>query len=67
VLKIGHFGQVSFLDSSSRSDNEKHSMTILERLEGKGGHRTMPPPPRSVWTADQIELYRLWIADGFQP
>ena len=39
---------------------------LVEKIEGQQGFcgDRMPPPPRSMLAAEQIEAIRQWIADG---
>ena len=39
---------------------------VLDRLDGSGGP-VMPPPPAQPWSAEKIQLFKDWVAGGFQP
>jgi len=30
-------------------------------------NQTMPPPPKGPWSQDQIDTFKTWMDDGFQP
>lgn len=57
----------TFFDLSSYDDNKAHATEILQRLKGEGGLRRMPPPPRTAWPPNDINLYQKWISDGCLP
>jgi hypothetical protein len=48
-------------DLWSYEDVKEHSQNILERLEDE----TMPCD--GAWPSESIELFRSWMASGFQP
>jgi hypothetical protein len=44
----------------------ENAQATLGRLTATTG-RIMPPPPAQPWTAAQIDLFKAWIAGGYQP
>jgi hypothetical protein len=56
-------------DLASYDSVKAHAAAIYDRIRGIGGAVMPPPPPRGEgpWLQDRIELFAMWIADGFQP
>jgi hypothetical protein len=54
------------LDDYDYMKRPSHAAGVLCRLQGITGRR-MPPPPDPPWSEDQINLFKQWMDDGFQP
>lgn len=53
-------GQYSYMSVPANAQN------VLDHLDGTTPP-LMPPPPASPWTTDQINLFKAWMAGGYQP
>lgn len=55
-------------DLTNYDDVKTNAALIAERIKPDGDNPPeMPPPPFSPFTADQIQLFDLWISGGYQP
>jgi hypothetical protein len=55
-------------DLSSFDDVKANSAGILDRVSrAPGSPGIMPPPPRTPWPPAWVQLFKAWIAGGFQP
>jgi hypothetical protein len=56
-------------DLASYEEVKSHATAIYDRIRGIGGPVMPPPPPRGEgpWPQLQIELFALWLTDGYQP
>ena len=43
-----------------------HAQNVLDHLTGTK-RPLMPPRPAEPWSADNIALFKAWIAGGYQP
>lgn len=43
-----------------------HAQNVLDHLTGTK-RPLMPPRPEEPWSADNIALFKAWIAGGYQP
>lgn len=56
------------IDLSDYDSVKIHKDSILDRVSrAPGTFGIMPPPPRTPWTKEQVQLFRDWIAGGTQP
>jgi hypothetical protein len=55
-------------DLSSFADVKANSPAILDRVgRAATDPLLMPPAPRGPWSAAWVQLFKDWIAGGFQP
>jgi hypothetical protein len=47
---------------SDASNNHGNAQDVLDQLSGK--HM---PPGGPFWTQDQLDLFKKWMTDGYQP
>jgi hypothetical protein len=54
------------LDNYAYMSNAANAQNVLNHIDGTTPPR-MPPLPEQPWSADQITLFKTWMADGYQP
>jgi len=53
-------GQYSYMSVPANAQN------VLDHLDGTTPP-VMPPPPAAPWTPANINLFKAWMAGGYQP
>ena len=63
-IDIDHMKEFVPLDDYAYMSKPDNANAVLQTVEG---NPPSMPPGGPYWTADQVALFRKWMADGYQP